>query len=567
MSDDKDDLNNEMKDDTKDLPSGHLSELECSMLADNALEGSHETVLREHASHCDLCQAKVTALTRERALIRESLEFDDSLLITEIVVPRFSRPFGLREFAIANVLTGLIVWTSQFLWKTIFGELVITVLSWFAIPVPDANELLVNAALYYTQEGTRMIDVYLGFIVLLIITAGIGWIAYHYRGTRLSLSLCLVAAVAGTSMVSSPAQALTYLNGDTVTLDADETIDDTIIIAGETIVLDGTINGDVLALGRRVIVNGPINGNLVSFAQDVEVNANVTGLVVIASESAEFKNATIGGDVWTATDNVSTGKNVDIKGNLVTATADAFIAGQVGRDYFALGDNIDITGTIGEDLEAFADQVNLLSNALIKGDLIFRTEHEDHLRQTENATVQGVIEFRDLPVEFEPRNRYADAGFYLHQVVRLLAAFLTGAVVLWMVPALRDANLGGGMKGLKTAGIGLVTLVSVPLILTIVAITVIGLPLTVIGTFSYIAVIYLAKIVLASTLGQVMLQATDYEDNLLLTLLVGLVVVMLAINLPAIGGVINFLFTIVGIGLIVQMMLNYLSDIGDESYE
>ncbi|MFT7219814.1 MAG: hypothetical protein ACI8Z1_001431 [Candidatus Azotimanducaceae bacterium] len=551
----------------EDPLAGHLTELECSMLADNAIEGSNEIALRGHVSHCDLCQAKVTAFTHERALIRESLEFDDSLLVTQIVVPKFSHPFGLREFAIANVLTGLMVWISQFLWKTIFGELVITVLSWFAIPVPDAYELLVNAALYYTQEGTRMIDVYLGFIVLLIITAGIGWIAFHYRGTRTSLSLCLVAAVAASSMVSAPAQALTYLKGDTITLAADETIDDTLIIAGDTIVLDGTVNGDVLALGRRVIVNGPINGNLVSFAQDVEVNANVQGLIVIAAQSAEFKNATIGGDVWTATENVRTGEDVSIAGNLITATSDAFIAGQIGWDYYVFGDNIDITGTIGQDLEAFADQVNLLSNAMIKGDLRFRTENEDHLRQTPNATVNGVIEFLDLPEEFDPRNRYTDAGFYLNQVVRLLCAFLTGVVVLWMIPALRDVRMSGGLQGLKTAGIGLVALVSVPLILAIVAVTVIGIPVTVIGTFGYIAVIYLAKIVLASKLGQVMLSATDFEDNLLLTLLTGLVVIILAINLPAIGGVINFLLTIVGIGLITQMMLRYLSDVGDKSYD
>ena len=44
----------------------------------------------------------------------------------------------------------------------------------------------------------------------------------------------------------------------------------------------------------------------------------------------------------------------------------------------------------------------------------------------------------------------------------------------------------------------------------------------------------------------------------------GLVVVYVATNLPAIGGIVNIFLTIVGFGMIVQLVLSYASDLDAE---
>ena len=123
-------------------------------------------------------------------------------------------------------------------------------------------------------------------------------------------------------------------------------------------------------------------------------------------------------------------------------------------------------------------------------------------------------------------------------------------------------TLNGGIAGLKTVAIGLVTLISLPIIMLLFAITVVGLPFTLVGLFSWLSAIYFAKIVLASTIGHMLLSASEKKDSLPLTLLVGLVVILLAVNIPAVGGIFNFILTIVGIGMIVQLVLNYTSRMG-----
>jgi len=47
--------------------------------------------------------------------------------------------------------------------------------------------------------------------------------------------------------------------------------------------------------------------------------------------------------------------------------------------------------------------------------------------------------------------------------------------------------------------------------------------------------------------------------SLSLTLLVGLAIVMVAVNLPMIGGIVAFIFTIIGLGMLVQFLFSVVS--------
>ena len=95
-------------------------------------------------------------------------------------------------------------------------------------------------------------------------------------------------------------------------------------------------------------------------------------------------------------------------------------------------------------------------------------------------------------------------------------------------------------------------LVSVPVIAVIIAITIVGLPLS----FIALAAGYLAKIIVAYLVGKAISEKRDQQPKLALSLLVGLFVVVVAINLPLIGGAFNLIATILGLGLILQLWLN-----------
>jgi hypothetical protein len=104
-----------------------------------------------------------------------------------------------------------------------------------------------------------------------------------------------------------------------------------------------------------------------------------------------------------------------------------------------------------------------------------------------------------------------------------------------------------------------VTFISLPVIALLVGLTVVGIPLTVIGIFAWIMMIYFAKIIIAPFVGQLVLSSTDKRDSMPFTLFAGLLVIILVVNLPGIGGFFNFLLTVIGIGVIARIILSYTS--------
>ncbi len=102
------------------------------------------------------------------------------------------------------------------------------------------------------------------------------------------------------------------------------------------------------------------------------------------------------------------------------------------------------------------------------------------------------------------------------------------------------------MDWLKAGGIGFITLVTVPVAFIILAVTIIGLPVALLSLALWGAGLYLAKIVVAEFVGRSLLKNPKCD------LVAGRTrpVVVFAVNLPWIGGLINFLLILLGLGAI-----------------
>ncbi len=537
----------------------HLTNLQFSMYADLALVSAEAKVVTGHIESCPICRNRLAEIVEEKRLIESAFGIEDGIVVPDLVVPKFGKPLGLREFAIANLVTGLTIWFVPFLWKTLFGELLVNAFSWITlIPVPDLFELFVSTARYFSQEGTNLIYTYIGIVIVSLIITALGWFAFSYRKTRGMLSLCILVMLSGTLLVAPPVDALELRRDDNmVTIDASETIDDTLIIAAETVVVDGTVTGDLIAVGGRIVINGSVGGNLVTFGEAITVHGRVGGFILAAGSSIELVDAVVGGDLWSAADRVRINRESRIGRNATIAAELASMAGEVERDLLTFGKTIELSGKVGEDFEVFAEKVSLMGSANVGGNLRFRTDDENNLQRSPNSVVNGEVEFLSSESGITGGSKYATVGYYVRQLLRLVSAFIAGFALLWLFPGLREITLDSGISGIKTAGIGLVGLVALPVFMLLFAISVVGLPFTVVGFFSWLLAIYFAKIILASVIGQMILGSSEKNNSLPWTLLAGLVAILLVVNMPIIGGIFNFILTIIGFGLIVQLVLNY----------
>jgi len=60
-----------------------------------------------------------------------------------------------------------------------------------------------------------------------------------------------------------------------------------------------------------------------------------------------------------------------------------------------------------------------------------------------------------------------------------------------------------------------------------------------------------------------LLDSPEEGSSLPLTLLAGLGIITVAVNIPAIGGILNFLLTTLGVGMIVLLVLDYTYELSD----
>ena len=129
-------------------------------------------------------------------------------------------------------------------------------LSWFSFPIPDAYEVLVDVALYFSLGGDTTFDSYLTYVVLALFVV-LGWSAYSYRKTKGMEMFSVLALLGVVTFAPSPAQALEFRRDENrVNISASEVIDDTLVVASDNVIVDADIDGDLIAVGRRVVVNG-----------------------------------------------------------------------------------------------------------------------------------------------------------------------------------------------------------------------------------------------------------------------------------------------------------------------
>ena len=538
--------------------SEHLTDLQCAMYADGALAGEERQAVEQQLADCQNCAARVAAFKAEGALIRESLSIDEAIDIPEM--PSFKAPISLKNFALANIMTGLVVWLGQFLWKTIFGELVINAIDQLsAIYIPDTYEILTSSVLYLTEEGITMIDTYLGYIAIALIAAVVGWFALKFRANRsFSLATGLIAAL---FLTVPTVEALEIRQDDNiVTIEANESIEDTVLMAGNILRIDGDVDGDVFAAGNTITVRGKVTGNLFTTANTIHIENDVGGTVAAAASSVVLKDMSVGGDLWSASARTTADEGVKIAGNVTVTGQYAGIYGEVARDFYGFAETIELSGRVERNLEAFARNLNLLPESYVGGNVRFRNHEENSLTQADTATIVGEIEYLDMPEEWHYKSPYQTGEFYMWLAVITASAFLLGLALFWLFPGVRDLTIAGGIDGVKTAGLGLVSFIVLPVACILLVVTVVGIPFALVGVFALLFLWMLSKIVIADQIGQMIFGAMDQEESGTLSFFVGLMVFVIAVSIPAIGGVISFVLTILGAGLLVQLMFEWFED-------
>lgn len=523
------------------------TELQLSRHADGALASEEATATEAHVATCVACRTRLAALRAEVVTLAAALARDAA----RIEVPAFARPAsGIGAAVTASVLV-------------VAAGLASAVPDWlgFSLPAPLAwldpleparlVELAIRIALFVTLHGGDIVISIAEVIGFLALFALVLWAAFALRA-RAGASALLVALAGAVCVLPPPAHALEIRHepNGRVSIGAGETIADTLIAVGETVEIDGNVEGDLIAVGRRVAIRGRVSGLVVTAATTVTLDGEVGGSALGFARTIDVSSPRIGGNLYAFGEAVNTEEGASVIQNAIVGAQRAEFAGPVGQDVLGFAEEVEVGSTVGGDMTAYAARIELLAPARIAGGIVAHLPDAKDLTLAPGAVVGGEVTTHVREREVE-RHHLLRADHWIFQAFRFGAALLTGVVLLTLVPGLRGVPVDGTRRTFVATGIGIVALVSTPIIAVLVALTLVGLPLAFLGVMLWLAGLYLAKVVFAHAIGARILPSSGTASHFVFALAAGLALVTLAVNLPFVGSSLNFLMTSVGLGLLL----------------
>jgi cytoskeletal protein CcmA (bactofilin family) len=496
----------------------HLPELTYSMYVDGELADPERQRVKRHLSECERCHRLVAVLEAENRLLAEVFKHVEepasartsigrSLLIT--VGSALAVAVGLDRLLVAveGVAPGAGSWMSRFSF------------AWL-------QDLFFNNAFDLIREGPSMLNALVTVLGLLVLGAILFGVFRHLL-SRHPMSMALVVTVLIALGAPGPASAIERRKGDKVRVASDETVRQTLLAHAETIEVDGTIDGSLIATGRRAVVRGVVKGDLIVFAQETEVSGTVEGSIY----------------AWVSSLTVSGHVNQDV----LAFANDVHLTGSVGRDVASFSGSLDAAGPIGRNVQAYVGTLTVSKSAQIGGNL------DAHVKKPQDADVeQGAVIGGQTLISTEKKepNRYATGHFYYWQAIWMAGALVLGLLLYLIAPGLFAARLDTGAALLWSALAGFVVLVATPIAAIVACITLVGIPAGIVAILIWaISWIFLSKVFVGAALGRGLLRTRPTPTPFALSLLAGLLIIFVAINLPYIGGWLGFLVILVGLGL------------------
>jgi hypothetical protein len=525
------------------------SPLKRSMYADGELPAADASALEAHLDSCAACRSRIGALRAERAALRALLADAEP---ADLAVPRFERPLGARGLALLG-LGALAAGTfAASVWNAL-ADAVPSELHWLSPLDPGALlSFFFSLVLFVANEGFAMLTSTVELAALAVLVALLAYAGAAFLKPRAGAAVLLsVLLIAAALPLRSHAFELRQSQGAT-SVPAGETVDDTLLAAGETVSIDGDVNGDLIAFARVVTIRGHIAGDVITAGETVEIQGGVGGSVYAAGRGVTVKQVRVGRNLYTAGRDVAVEAGVEITGNAAAAGDSVNVDGKVGADLLTAGNALVVRGEITRNVNAFGQTITLLPPASVGGNLVAHVRAADNLQIAPGATVRGNV---DKQISTAPPgarvSKYLMTSFYTWQIVRLAAAFLVGLLLLWVFAGLRAAPLADAAAGVKAGVFGLVAAIALPVAALIACITVIGIPLGILTLILWALGLYCAKIVVAQLIGRTLFASAHGVPHYAATLLAGLVVVFIAVNLPWIGWLISLAVTLLGLGMIV----------------
>ncbi len=355
------------------------------------------------------------------------------------------------------------------------------------------------------------------------------------------------------SLLVSPvfAFAADIRTGEQPTIAASERIFNDVYIAGGSVTSAGVVQGDLVVGGGSVVVSGTIKADVLAGGGNVAILSAVEDDVRAVGGTVMVQGR-VGGDVIVGGGQISIG-GPGITGDVIAGGGSVRIDAPVAGSVRIGSGSVYLNAPIAGNVVVQAGTLTLGSSAVISGSLTYSAQEE--LTKEAGAIVRGEI-------QFEPRaEKKIPAAFFaiLFSVwfVGKFLALLVCALLLGLLFRRYFAEIvsHAAERPLQEIGRGLVVVAAAPVISIICMVTIVGIPLGILGMLGFIIILVTSWIVSPILLGSMVFRyLTKVEGTVTWkTIIVGVVIYSIAGLVPFVGWLAQILLTLLSIGVIAGM--------------
>lgn len=296
------------------------------------------------------------------------------------------------------------------------------------------------------------------------------------------------------------------------------------ILAGGDVRFSGAAVGDYLGAGGKQTIGGRVHGSVRAAGGEIDVTALIDRNATIVGGDVELDSAAV------------------VQRNAYLVGGNVQVKGAVQGSLMASGGSVMLNGLVGRDVEVAAGSFHLGPRAQIAGNLRLHVP-EGKVRIDPAARVGGTVTV--LPSRKNGTFR----------ALWMLGFLVAGAVAVFLAPrfAAGAADSLRQSPG-RSALVGVACMILIPVAIVIAAVTVVGIPLALLASALYVGLIYLARVPIAIWLGQRVPVggSRSGRTGALVNFLIGGLILLVVGWLPAVGGFIMAVATILGLGALLR---------------